>query len=57
MGVPSSTPYRLGPVVTGVLVLAGVVLGVGVAVVFARLYWRWLTREREFVLWDGVGDG
>jgi hypothetical protein len=56
MGVPSSTPYRLGPVVTGVLVLAGVVLGVGVAVVFARLYWRWLTREREFVLWDGIDE-
>jgi hypothetical protein len=47
-------PYRLGPVVTGVVVLAGVVLGLGVAALFARAYWRWLCREREFVLWDGV---
>jgi hypothetical protein len=49
----SIAPYRLGSVVTGVLVLAGALLGAGVTAVAARWYWRWLTREREFVLWEG----
>lgn len=54
-----SAPYRRpGDVVVTVgAVAAGVVLGVLVAAGFGRVYWWWLNRDPEFVLWDGVGDG
>jgi hypothetical protein len=40
--------------VTVTYALAGTLLGLLIAAGFGRLYWWWLTRDPDFILWEGV---